>query len=914
MGLQGRRSEAASLERVLADARLGASAVLVLRGEAGIGKTALLEYASAHASGMHITAVSGVESEMELPYASLHQLCARMLDRLPQLPAPQHAALSVAFGLESGPPPDRFMVSLAVLSLLAGAATEQPLACLIDDAQWIDHASMQALSFVARRLQADPVAMIFAVREPVDPPVLAGLPQLVVAGLNDADALALLAAVRQMPLDPQVRDRIVAEAQGNPLALLQLPSFLAPAELTGGFWQPTGHSATSPIEDAYRQQVQALPEDTRQLLLIAATDSTGDAALVWRAAVARGITSAAATAAEAAGLVELGSRVRFRHPLVRSAVYRSASVTDRRAAHLALAEVTDPIHDPDRRAWHRARATTQPDESIASELEQSAARARSRGGAAATATFLSWATEMSPDPARRVARALAAAEAALAVGTVDRTHDLLAVAESGPLDDLQRARLERVRAKLVSTQVRGGDTARLLLDAAARMAPLDATLARDTLLEALGAAIFAGRLGPGEREVALATRAGPSAPVPPRVVDLLLDSVADRIIDGCVADADRLREALCAVRRQQDPEGVDSPDWLWLACMVIAQELWEDDAWHELTHHAVDIARRAGRLSVLPMALSYRANYLVHTGDFEAAAALIDEATAISEATHSTPVMYTSLLLHAWRAHEPESLDAIEAGARQARAQGEGRALALAEYATALLHNGLGQYSLAQDAATRACEYEDLGFHAWALIELIEAAVRGGDPVTAAAAFDRLAARTSTSTTGWARGVVARSRALLAGGPAADALYRQAIDELERCRITLHLARTRLVYGEWLRRENRRQESRIQLRAAYDAFTMAGADGFAERARRELTATGETVRKRGDSALSALTGQEAQIARLARDGLTNPEIAAQLFISPRTVEWHLRNVFTKLGVSSRRRLHTALPFAEPAQR
>ncbi|MEV4410805.1 AAA family ATPase [Catellatospora sp. NPDC049609] len=915
--LTGRRRESARLERALAEARAGTSAVLVLRGEAGIGKTALLDHAAARASGFRVAAVSGVESEMELPYASLHQQCVPLLDRLPQLPEPQRDALSVAFGLRSGPAPERFLVGLAVLSLLAANAEEQPLACLVDDAQWIDHASGQVLAFVARRLQAERVALIVAVREPARPPVLPGLPELVLGGLGDADARTLLASVLRTPLDPQVRDRIVAEARGNPLALLQLPRMLAPAEPAGGFWLPAGHAAAGQLESTFQQQVRSLPPDTRLLMLTAAAEPTGDPGLLWRAARALRIPDDAAAPAEAAGLIELGGRVRFGHPLMRSAAYEVAPSTDRRAAHRALAEATDPERDPDRRAWHRARAATQPDEQIAADLEDSAARARSRAGAAAAAAFLRWATELTPDPARRVARALAAAQAELDVGAVEHTHNLLAVAEAGPLDDLQRARLERLRAWLVWSQVRNGDTARRLLDVAARLAPLDAGLARDTLLEASGAAIFAGRLAPAQHEVAHAVRAGPAAPDPPRVVDVLLDGVTARIIDGYAASAGRLRDALGTVRRRQRAGGADeAAAWLWLECPVtpepLAPELWDDEAWHELATSAVSIARRTGRLSVLPRALSYQACFSVHAGDFGTAAVLIDEATAIWEATSRAPLMYTALLLRAWRAQEAEALDMIATSLRDAIEQGEGRAFALTEYATALLYNGLGRYETALTAAERACAYEDMGLFGLALAELVEAAARLGDRAAGQGALDRLVVRTRASETAWGAGVEARCRALLAAGPAADDLYQEAIQHLERCRITVDLARARLVYGEWLRRQNRRQESRVQLRAAYEAFTRAGADGFAERARRELTATGETVRKRDVGALTKLTSQEAQIARLARDGHTNPEIAAQLFISPRTVEWHLGNVFTKLGVSSRRHLHSVLPAPESA--
>ncbi|GGT08452.1 ATP-binding protein [Streptomyces chromofuscus] len=913
--LRGRGREAAALERVLSTARAGGSAVLVMRGEAGIGKTALLKHAADRATGFRTVGVAGVESEMELAFSGLHQLCAPMLGRLPQLPGPQRDALSVAFGLREGEAPDRFLVGLAVLGLLADAARDRPLACLVDDVQWLDDGSRQVLAFVARRLMAESVALVFAVREPAgeDARELAGLPELIVEGLGDPDARAVLASAVRVPIDPLVRDRIVAEAHGNPMVLLTLPRALAPAELAGGFWLPGGRPVADCVETAFHQQFRQLPQASRRLLLTAAAEPTGDADLLWRAAGLQEVPVDAAAPAEAAGLVEFGTRVRFHHPLVRSAIYRRTPAPDRRAAHRALADATDPGLDPDRRAWHRAHAATGPDEGVAADLERSAERARGRGGAAAAAAFLRRAAELTPDPVRRVTRALAAAQAQIDAGGPEQADNLLAAAEAGPLDDMQRARLERLRARLAFSRMRGGDAPRLLLDAAQRLAPLDAVLARETLLEALGAAIFTGRLGewPGQREVAEAARAGPPPPRPPRMVDILLDGMAGRIIDGYAPGVDALRHALRVVRQEQRAGATDADRrWLWLAFRVtpepLATELWDDDAWHELATGAVSVAREAGALGVLPMALTYQACFQVHAGEFDAAAARIDEATAISEAMGGAPMMYTSLVLGAWRGQEHDALHLIGTTVEEVTARGEGRVLSLAEYATALLYNGLGRYDAALAAATRACRYEDLGFFGWALIELIEAAARSGQPQAAAAALDVLTERTRASGTEWALGTEACSRALLSDGRDADAGYQEAIERLGRCRIAVHLARVRLLYGEWLRRQGRRQDSRAQLRPAYEAFDRFGAGGFAERARRELLATGEAARKRTVGVVAELTGQEAQIARLARDGHTNSEIAAQLFISPRTVEWHLGNVFAKLGVSSRRHLRSVL--------
>ena len=908
-GLLGRRSESAALDRLLDGTRAGRSAVLVLRGEPGIGKTVLLHYAAGRATGFRVARAGGIESEMELPFAGLHQLCVPMLDRLERLPDPQRDALRVAFGLAEGTAPDRFLVGLAVLSLLADVAAEQPLACLVDDVQWLDRSSVQCLAFAARRLLAEPVALIFAVRGPGDARELAGLPELTLGGLPDPDAHALLAKAVHGRLDPQVRDRIVAETHGNPLALLQLPRVLGPAELAGGFWLPGTQSLVSRIEHSFYWQFRALPHATQRLLLTAAAEPTGDVTLLWRAAELQEIPAGAAAPAEAAGLLELGVRVQFRHPLVRSAVYQAASAGDRRAAHRALAEATDPEVDPDRRAWHRARAATRPDEAVAAELERSAGRAQARGGAAAAAAFLQRSAELTPGPARRATRALAAAQAKFDAGAADRAYRLLATAEAGPLDDLQRAGLERLRARLAFSLIRGGDAPALLLSAARRLAPLDAALARDTYLEAAGAAIFAGRLGGGSglREAAEAARAAPPAPRPPRGVDLLLDGVATRFTEGYAAGVDPLRRALRSYWQEPVLREEDMPwRWLWLECPVtlepLAPELWDDEAWHYLADRAVGLARDAGALAVLPIALSYRACVHVHAGEFGAASALIEEAKAIAAAAGSAPLRSASLVLLAFQGRESHALEVIEADIEDATERGEGRALGLAQYATAVLYNGLGRYEVALAAAQRACQYEDPGFFGWALTELIEAAARSGRHETAAEAFEALAERTRASGTEWARGIEARSRALLSEGQVADVLYQEAIGRLGRSRVAVHLARARLLYGEWLRRENRRQDAREPLRAAYDMFGRFGADGLAERARRELVATGETARKRTVENYAELTVQEAQIARLARDGHSNQEIAVELFISPRTVEWHLGNVFSKLGITSRKDL------------
>jgi DNA-binding CsgD family transcriptional regulator len=901
-GFLDRISEREVLDRLLARVQEGQSAVLVIRGEPGIGKTELLRYTARHAVGFRVAQVTSVEAEMELPFAGIHQLCAPLLDHFDALPQPQQDALNVALGLASGDVPNRFLVGLAVLSLLSAAAEEQPLLCLVEDSQWLDEASGLILGFIARRLLAESVAIVVAVREPNTRHDFDGLPELVLRGLGEEDAHTLLARAVPGRLDDRVRDRIIAETRGNPLALLDLPRSMSATERAGGFELVAATDLPRHLEDHYLQRARELPEATQRLLLLAAAEPIGDATLVWRAANGLGIEKSSLAPAEDAQLVEVGARVRFRHPLVRSAVYGAAVLSERRVAHRALAEATDPVTDPDRRAWHRAHAAVGVDEEVAAELERSADRAQARGGAAAAAAFLARATELTPDPAERGRRALAAAQAKFDAAASDSALELLATAELAPLDELQRARLERLRAEIAFARTRGSDAPSLLLEAARRLEPLDAAMARETHLEAMAAAMFAGRFGdsPGVRETAEAAQAAPAAPQAPRPIDLLLDGLATRFTEGYAAGLPPLRKALDAFR---DVEGSTAGDvrWLWLACRL-AQDLWDDELWYVLATRGLRIARESGALSILPIAATYRASLHVHAGAFGAASSLIEEADAITQATDMAPLKYGSLMLAAWRGNEADGLKLIEAGRLEATARGEGMGLGVIEWATALLYNGCGRYEAALAAAKRGCEHDDVGLFAWSLVELVEAGVRSGAIDATFAALDRLSGRTRAAGTEWALGIEAGSRALLSDRRDAEPLYREAVERLERCRGVVHVARARLLYGEWLRRENRRVDAREQLRAAHDMFSSAGAEAFAERARSELLATGETVRTRTDDTRGVLTPQEAHIARLARDGLSNPEIGAQLFISPRTVQYHLRKVFQKLEINSRNQL------------
>jgi DNA-binding CsgD family transcriptional regulator len=902
-GLHGRRDECDVLDRLVRDVRTGQSQVLVVRGEPGVGKSELLEYLVQRASGCRVLRAAGIEYEMELAYAGLHQLCAPMVDLVDRLPEPQRDALETAFGLSAKPPPDRFVVGLAVLGLLSEAAEEQPLVCVVDDAQWLDKSSALTIAFVARRLLAESVGLVFAVREPSEARELDRLPELVLGGLSARDARALLDSVWPGRLDEAVLDRVVAEARGNPLALLELPRALTPAQLAGGFGLPAVAPLANRIEQSFLRRLESLPDDTRTLLLTAAAEPIGDAGLLWRAADGLGLRAEAAEPAQTAGLIDFGALVRFRHPLVRSAIYQAASVPDRREVHLALADATDPEADPDRRVWHRAHAASGLDEPLAQELERSAGRAQARGGIAAAAAFLERAAELTPDPDRRGRRVLAAAQATFESGAPEAAQELLVAAERCPLDELQRARLARLHAEIVFALRRGSDAPPLLLDAAKQLEPVDPALARDTYLEALGAAIFAGRLNDrvGPREVAAAARGAGSLGQPPRPTDLLLDGLATRYTEGYVAGVPPLRSALDAFGADAGANDDEIRRWFWLPWLV-AGDLWDDEMWHELATRAVRLGRESGALLVMPLALTYRAAVHLHAGEFAAASTLIEEAAAIEESTGSAPAKYWSLLLAVWRGVEAEALDFMTWGLENATARGEGRGIGGYGYAAAVLYNGLGRYDAALAGARSACEYDDLGIFGFALVELVEAGVRSGAREEAAAALRRLEERTGAAGTDWALGVEAWSRALLSDGQGAEPLYREAIERLERTRIALHLARAHLVYGEWLRRENRRVDAREQLRAAHEMFSDAGAEAFAARAGRELSATGETARTRTAESRDVLTPQEAQIARLARDGLSNPEIGAQLFISPRTVQYHLRKVFQKLEITSRNQL------------
>jgi DNA-binding CsgD family transcriptional regulator len=904
--LLGRVDECAVLDRLVADIYRGEGRSLVLGGEAGIGKTALLEYLVASVSGLTVVRAIGVESEMELAFASLHQVCAPLLDRLERLPIPQRHALESVFGLSAGAAPHRFLVALGVLSLFSEVAEERPLLCVVDDAQWLDQASALTLAFVARRLLAEPVGLIFAAREPSE--ALMHIPELEVRGVRNGDARTLLDSALRFKLDERVRDRIVAETRGNPLALLELPRGLTATQLAGGFGLTEAQALPGRIEDSFVQRLRTLSYEARRLLLAAAAEPVGDPFLLRRAAERLGLEPAAARAAEADGLLAISERVTFRHPLVRSAVYRSAAVQDRRSVHLALAEVTDREADPDRRAWHLAAAAAGPDEQVASELERSASRAQARGGVAASAAFLQRAVALTEEPRRGADRALAAAEASFQAGAIDAAVRLLTAAKAYGLDGFQSAQADLLSGHIAMVSRYSNEAAPLLLEAAKRLEPFDLSLARRAYLTAWSAAITAHHFGGADalHEICHAVRALPPLPPDPHPLDLMIDAFAVLITDGHAVATPLLQRA--AKEAMQLPVE-DVVRWGFQAPGA-SNATWDNDA-IKIYERQVRLVRDAGALAELPIHLQSLALERAWLGDLSGAGRLMAESEDISTSTGVQVPPFALLRILSLQGREAEASELIEAVIQHGTTQGQGIGVMVAHWSAAVLYNSLGRY---EEAASAAGEVVTKGIlpwlSMWAMFELVEAAARIGDTRLGRDALDRLAATTQPAGTSFALGIEARSRALLAEGDGADELYREAIEQFSRTRLRPELARTHLLYGEWLRREGRRVDARERLRTAHEMFVAIGMEAFAERARRELLVAGATVRKRSPETRDELTPQEEQIARLARDGLSNPEIAAKLFLSRRTVEWHLGKVFAKLGVGSRADLRDALPSAE----
>jgi ATP/maltotriose-dependent transcriptional regulator MalT len=912
-GLLGRQLECAALDGVIDAVRAGESRALVLHGPPGVGKSALLGHLSDSATDLLVLRAVGIEPEMELTFATLHQLCVPLLDRLWNLPAPQCAALETVFGIRAGPPPDRFLIAMAVLSLLSDASQKRPLACLVDDAQWMDRASAQVLGFVARRLPAESIALVFGTRERA--PDLLGLPELEVTGLPDAAARTLLDSVTPARLDQDICGRLIAETRGNPHALLELPRGLTLTQLAGGLGLLDADTQPGLTEQSLLSRIEELSDRTRLLLLIAAAEPVGDPALVWRAADRLGVTPETAPADGTDGLVSFDVRVTFRHPLLRSAVYRSATEADRRAAHLALAEVTDPYVDPDRRAWHLASATAGPDESVAAELERSADRAQARGGLGAAAAFLQRSVTLTVDAARRAERAVAASDASLQAGDLETARRFADVADRNAHN--AHSEFQCVRAQLVRSQITFAagldrEAAPLLLTAAQRLEAFDMGLARETYLIAWGTSALVAADTDSLPAISRAMRALPPATEPPGALDLVIEGCARLVTDGRAAAVPALRRAVTALA---DLPARDLLKWGWMANGVSAA-VWDDHAMRTLCSRAVEVARAAGALTELPFCLASLGMATTWTGDFTTAAAIVDEADIVAAATGVPPAPHVKLRLSALRGRSADAEALIAATIDEAGASGRLMGVTVAHWSAAVLYNGLARYEQAMSAGRISTRIAEPWVSVWVLPELVEAAARTGEAGVAGGALERLADAAQPCDTDWAQGILARCQALLSDGAPADRLYRTAIERLGRTQLRPELARAHLLYGEWLRRERRRVEARGHLRTAYEMFVSIGMEAFAERARRELLATGQSLRKHRSGALPSgeLTPQEKQIALLVRDGFSNPEVGSRLFLSPRTIEWHLRKIFSKLSITSRRQLRDALPRStyEPA--
>ena len=872
-GLVGRREEQDRIAALLAGARSGQSGVLVIRGEAGIGKTALLSHMAAAASDFRVLHVCGSELEMEFPYAGVQQLCGPLLAFVAQLPEPQQRALEVSLGLKDGDLPtgcwsvwpfSRCSVRPATTgqrcasSMMGSGSTR--VRCRRSPSWQGDSLRSRSSWFAARRAGAEQE--------------LRGHPKTVLAGLNGEESQSLLMSVLPGPLDEYVKDNLLAEAKGNPLALLELHRALTPAELAGGYGLAT---ATNPhaLESSFCRRLSALPRQTLLLLLLAAADPAGRPEWLRAAAKRLGIS---VDAAEAEGLITVEDGIRFRHPLIRSAIYRSASFSDRRAAHTALAAViTGPSAD-DYRAWHRSHGTLSDDDEVADDLEHSAERARGRGGAAA--------------------------EAKLDAGLPRAALPLITTVEAATDDETLTARAELIRAKAAFAASRGADAPALLLSAAARLAHLDSKLSRETYLQAVTASILVGRCATDATNtpsaVAKAARMAPPPSQPPRAVDHLLDGLVVRLTEGHRAAAPKLKEAISAYMAEVENRTAD-PRWHDITHRVCL-DVFDIETYNFLAERQLEQLRIDGALTVLPLALQTYSGIAVTYGNFTRAAMLLDESQVITSATGAPLPGCVWAYLAAYRGQEKECREIVETTISLAEQRGEGFDIDGALYSAAILHLGLSQYPEALAAASSARQHDDVGVQTHILNELVEAAARCGERSIAKDAADELQQQAQVCGTDTALGMAARAVALVSDGPSADTKYRTAIDHLQRSPFVVYLPRAHLVYGEWLRREKRRAEARVQLRTAYDSFVQMRADGFANRARRELRATGEPVLARSHSPNTGLTTQEAQIATLARDGYTNSEIAEQLYISPRTVEWHLNHIFGKLNITSRRQL------------
>lgn len=904
--LIGRDAERAALDDLVRAACLGRGGALVVRGEAGIGKTALAEHVTRTSRACRVVRAVGVESEMALPYAGLQQVCADLPPLRPGVPEVQVDALERALGRRAGGPADRYLVGLGLLSWWSDAAARQPLVCVVDDAQWWDDESAQALAFAARRLQQDPAAVVVLTRRPdTDGDAFTGLPSLNLHGLHRDDARRLLALATPGALDEQVADRLIAEAAGNPLALLELPRRASPADLAGGF--APGPAPVDGLAREYARRLAMLPAATRRFLLLLAADPSDDPPVRWAAAARLGLRAEQLEPAEAAGWLTADQE--FRHPLMRTAVYRSATPAQRRAAHAALAAGTDGARDPDRLAWHHALACAAPDEAVAAELVAAADRARRRGGLCAAGAFLDRAATLTPEPRRRADRLLQAAQEMELAGVPSRALTLLDRAEAAALTEVDRLRCVRLRGRVQFAINRGGVAAGMLLEAADGLRACAPDEARATYLEVLAAGIFAA--GPSSSK-ALTTVAEHARHVPRSdgLLDDVLDAAVSLVLDPREQSAPAMRAAVAALAEPDVPLEA-ALRWGWLTSRFCVLT-WAEQEWSAEVGRVVQRARRHGAITALVGVLSSQMALQVLRGDMDAAALLAEEATAASEAIATPVIPYGPVVIAAFEGPSPSTQTLLSAVEQRAQADKEEMLGALVRWARMVLMNAQGRWDEALREGRRLREYPQVSIYTqWGLGELVEAAARAGAREVASAALGELQATTDAVGSTWAAGVALRSRAVLSTGGEADGCFEQAVACLQQTTLRVEEARARLLYGEYLRRRRRRGAAAQQLAAALATFEGARMLAFAGRARQELAMCG--ARGLGASAADlpaqrhpGLTSQEWRIAALAAEGLSNGDIAGRLFISTNTVDYHLRKVYAKLGVGSRARLHAAL--------
>ena len=904
MTLIGRSVETAAIDRLLADARSDRGGVLVLRGEAGVGKSALLRHAQDAAEGMTVLRATGIEGESELPYAALHQILRPLLERIDRLPAPQAAAIRAAFALSGESVQERFRVSLGVLGLLSDAAAEHPLLCVIDDAQWLDRASADALLFVARRLEVEPVALLFAAREGDARAFAApGLRDHCVAALDASDARSLLADQLGTTVAAEAVEWIVRNANGNPLALLELPAALTPAQLTGREPLRAQLAAATSVEQVYLDRVNGLSPTARTLLLLAAAEETGERAILARAAESLQLDITELAAAESEGLVGVdATRVVFHHPLVRSAVYRGAGFADREHAHAALAAVLSAPDEADRRAWHRAAATVGPDEEVALELEQTADRARLRSGYAAAASALERAAELTADHDARAGRLVAAVTAAWHAGDPVRATALADRATPIVEDPALRAELEHVRGDIEHRRGRLQAAGAILLAGAESAAGVDSGKALEMLFDAASCGMQSG-------DYALVGEAGRRAADLPRRDDEREHFLADLLVGvGSLWLGQTTAQLPLVLNVIERAHALDEPRLLTGAAMG-ASTVGDEASEAAFLLRAVGLARRSGAVDTVSLTLLSTAVAGVLGGRFTVAAEA-DEGLRLAREARLTGVAGLQLAIIAWfaavRAEDERARTAAADAVESAAATGNALTNSIAVWALALLDLSGGR---PEKAITRLAELAaaPIGVaHPLIVLmaspDLVEACVRAGRDDQAAAAHAVLDAFAQPAAPPWARALSARCGALLSDDAGAESRFQEALNLHSEMTRPFDQARTRLLYGEFLRRSRRRQDAREHLRAAFATFEQLRATAWAHRASAELRATGETARMRNPSAAAQLTPQELQIARLVGEGASNKEVAAQLFLSPRTVEYHLRKVFQKLDIASRAEL------------